>query len=174
MAIHFCLETAYHGQDENIVRRRSMNRAINTEITSGLIGFIIAVVFFFALEDISWMSILFPKTMVYILAAISVILIVKGFINPTASPIFSVGSNTRWLVTGGLFFLWVIIMPVLGFFVGTVVFMTAIIGYLASSRMRLTVKKFLIWIPIVIAEVTFFYLIFTKVLYVPLPKGVFF
>lgn len=151
-----------------------MNKEINTKITSGIIGLVIAAVFFFSLEDISWMSILFPKTMVYIMAFISAILVIWGVAKPSRSPIFNIGSNTRWIVTGVLFFLWVILMPVLGFFVSTVVFMTAIVGYLARARMRVTIGKFMVWIPIVIAEVTFFYLIFTRVLYVPLPKGFFF
>ena len=151
-----------------------MNREINTNITSGFIGLALTAVFFFGLEDISWMSILFPKTMVYIMGIISGILVVRGFLNPTRDRIFSVGSNTRWMVTGVLFFLWVLLMPVFGFFVSTVVFMTAIVGYLARARTQVTIGKFLVWVPIVIAEVTFFYLIFTKVLYVPLPEGLFF
>ena len=151
-----------------------MNREINTGITSGIVGLMLTAVFFFALEDISWMSILFPETVVYIMGIISVILVVRGVVRPSRDRIFSVGSNLRWVVTGILFFLWVILMPVLGFFVSTVVFMTAIVGYLARARTRVTMGKFAVWVPIVIAEVTFFYLIFTKVLYVPLPKGMFF
>jgi len=151
-----------------------MNREVNTEITGGVIGLLLTAVFFFALEDISWMSIIFPRTVVYIMAFISCILVVKGFLRPTRHRIFSTGSNTRWILTGMLFFLWVIVMPVFGFFVSTVVFMTAIVAYLASARMPLTIMKFIVWVPIVIAEVTFFYLIFTKVLYVPLPEGMFF
>jgi len=151
-----------------------MNREINTEITSGIIGLILTAVFFFALEDISWMSILFPKTVVYAMALISAILVGVGVVRPSRNRIFSVGSNLRWMVTGVLFFLWVILMPVLGFFVSTVVFMMAIVGYLARARTQVTIRKFLVWVPIVIAEVTFFYLIFTKVLYVPLPKGILF
>ena len=113
-----------------------MNREINTDITSGLIGLLLTAVFFFALEDISWMSIIFPRTVVYIMAIISGILVVKGLVRPSQDRIFSAGSNTRWMVTGVLFFLWVLLMPVLGFFVSTVVFMTAIVGYLARARMQ--------------------------------------
>lgn len=151
-----------------------MNKEINTDIASGVIGLTLTAVFFFGLEDISWLSIMFPETMVYIMAIISGALVVKGFVKPSRDRIFHVGSNTRWLVTGGLFFSWVLLMPVLGFFVSTVVFMTAIVGYLARARMPLTIGKFIVWVPIIIAEVTFFYLIFTKVIYVPLPKGLFF
>ena len=151
-----------------------MHREVNTEIISGAIGLILTTVFFSGLEDISWMSIIFPKTVVYIMALISGILVIKGFINPTRAPIFNVGSNTRWITTGVLFFLWVLFMPVLGFFVSTVVFMSIIVGYLARARTQLTIGKFMTWIPIIIVEVTFFYLIFTKVLYVPLPEGMFF
>jgi hypothetical protein len=151
-----------------------MNRDVNTEIISGVIGLILTAVFFFALEDISWMSIVFPKTIIYLMALMSGILVVKGVVKPSRDRIFSVGSNPRWLVTGVLFFLWVLFMPVLGFFVSTVVFMSAIVGYLAQVRTQVTIGKFITWVPIVIAEVTFFYLIFTKVLYVPLPEGLFF
>lgn len=151
-----------------------MNREINTQITSGVIGLLLTAVFFFNLEDISWMSIGFPKTVVSIMGLVSGMLIVTGFVKPSRDRIFSVGSNTRWIVTGVLFFAWVLLMPVLGFFVSTVVFMTIIVGYLAGARQRLTIKKFKVWIPIVISEVTFFYLIFTKVLHVPLPEGMFF
>jgi hypothetical protein len=151
-----------------------MNREVNTELIGGIAGLLLTAVFFFGLEDVSWMSIIFPKTVVYIMAIISVLLVVKGFVKPSRRRIFSDGSNTRWIVTGVLFFLWVLAMPFLGFFVSTVVFMVAIVAYLASARMPLTIMKFIIWVPIVIAEVTFFYLIFTKVLYVPLPEGMFF
>ena len=151
-----------------------MNREINTEIRSGVIGLMLTAVFFFALEDISWMSIGFPKTVVYIMGLVSGILVVVGFIKPSRDRVFSVGSNTRWMVTSVLFFLWVLLMPAFGFFVTTVVFMTAIVGYLARTRMRVTIGKFMVWVPIIIAEVTFFYLIFTKVLHIPLPKGMFF
>jgi hypothetical protein len=151
-----------------------MNREVNTELIGGIAGLLLTAVFFFGLEDVSWMSIIFPKTVVYIMAIISVLLVIKGFVKPSRRRIFSDGSNTRWIVTGVLFFLWVLAMPFLGFFVSTVVFMVAIVAYLASARMPLTIMKFIIWVPIVIAEVTFFYLIFTKVLYVPLPEGMFF
>ena len=151
-----------------------MNREVNTDIIAGVIGMLLTAVFFFGLEDVSWMSIIFPKTIVYLMAFISGLLILKGFVIPSRRPIFNVGSNMRWIVTGIFFFLWVLVMPVIGFFVSTVVFMTAIVAYLASARMPLTIMKFIVWVPIVIAEVTFFYLIFTKVLYVPLPEGMFF
>ena len=151
-----------------------MNREVNTEIIGGVIGLILTAVFFFALEDISWMSIVFPKTIIYLMALMSGILVVKGFVKPSRDRIFSVGSNLRWIVTGALFFSWVLFMPVLGFFVSTVVFMSAIVGYLARARTQVTIGKFIMWVSIVIAEVTFFYLIFTKVLYVPLPEGLFF
>jgi hypothetical protein len=151
-----------------------MNRQVNTEIICGVVGLVLTTVFFFSLEDISWLSIIFPRTVVYVMGIMSVILVVVAFVNPTHAHIFNVGSNSRWIVTGILFFLWVIFMPILGFFVSTVVFMTTIVGFLARARTQVTIGKLMIWTPIVIAEVTFFYLIFTKVLYVPLPEGLFF
>jgi hypothetical protein len=155
-------------------RRAIMNREINTEIVSGIIGLILTAVFFFALEDVFWMSLVFPKTIVFIMGIIACALVIKGAVQPSRNRIFNVGSNVRWIVTGILFFSWVLIMPLFGFFVSSVVFITIIVGYLAQARMQLTIGKFMIWIPVVIGEVTLFYLIFTKVLYVPLPTGMFF
>ena len=151
-----------------------MNREINTDLAGGIIGLALTAAFFFSLEDISRLSIMFPKTMIYIMALISGALVIKGLVKPSRDRIFNVGSNTRWLVTGLLFFLWIIFIPVLGFFVSTVISMTTIVGYLAKSRIRLTPGKFLVWLPVILAEVTFFYLIFTKILHVPLPAGLFF
>jgi len=119
-------------------------------------------------------AIRFTFIILIIMGIIACILVIKGAVKPSRHRIFNVGSNVRWIVTGILFFSWVLIMPVLGFFVSTVVFMTIIVAYLAQARTQLTIGKFMIWIPVVIGEVSLFYLIFTKVLYVPLPTGMFF
>jgi hypothetical protein len=170
MALPVGPEAANHAQ----ARRAGMKRQVNTEIICGVVGLVLTAVFFFSLEDISWLSIIFPRTVVYVMGIMSVILVVMALVNPTHAHIFSAGSNPRWIVTGILFFLWVIFMPIVGFFVSTVVFMTTIVGFLARARTQVTFGKLLIWTPIVIAEVTVFHLIFTKVLYVPLPEGLFF
>lgn len=151
-----------------------MNREINTDIAGGVIGLTLTAIFFFSLEDISRLSIMFPEAIITILGIISASLVIKGFVAPSRGQIFNVGSNTRWLVTALLFFLWVFFIPVIGFFVSTVVFMTTIVGYLAQSRIKVTLRRFLTWLPVIVAEVTFFYLIFTKILHVPLPRGFFF
>lgn len=151
-----------------------MKREINTDIASGIIGLALTAGFFFSLEDISRLSIMFPETIILFMGLISASLVVKGFIMPSRSQIFNVGSNSRWLVTSLLFFLWVMLLPFIGFFVCTVIFMTAIVAYLAHSRIKVTPGKLLVWIPVIVAEVTFFYLIFTKILHVPLPRGLFF
>jgi len=148
-----------------------MNREINTDIASGIIGLTLTAIFYFSLEDISRLSIMFPETMISLMGLISAGLVIKGFIKPSRDRIFNVGSNRRWMVTALLFFLWVFVMPIIGFFVSTVVFMTVLVVYLARSRIKVTPAKLLIWCPVIVVEVTFFYLIFTKFLHVPLPRG---
>ena len=83
MALSVSLEAAVGEQEKPTARGSDMNREIDTNITSGAIGLVLTAVFFFALEDISWMSILFPKTMVYIMGIISAVLIAKGFAKPS-------------------------------------------------------------------------------------------
>jgi hypothetical protein len=46
-------------------------------------------------------------------------------------------------------------------------------AYLATARRQITLGVLAIWLVIVICEVAFFYLIFTQLLHVPLPEGIF-
>lgn len=150
-----------------------MNREINTDIAGGIIGLSLTAVFYFSLEDISPLSIMFPEAIIFLMGLISAALVIKGFVSPSKDLIFNVGSNTRWLITALLFFLWVLVIPFIGFFVSTVFFMTCIVVYLARSRIKVTTTKLVLWFSVIVVEVSVFYFIFTKFLHVPLPRGFF-
>ena len=151
-----------------------MNKAINSDLLAGAIGLFIAAAFYFEIGDVTWMSIIFPRTIIYITTAASLALIVKGFVKPSRLQVFRDGSNIRWVITGVLFFTWVLLIPVIGFFVSTTLFFTLIVSFLASSRVQLTPGKYLKWFPIILIEVGFFYFVFSKLLHIPLPEGIFF
>jgi hypothetical protein len=149
-------------------------RNTNTDLVAGVIGLGLSTVFWFSIErDIMRLSIMFPKAMIAIMALISVVLLVKGFKKAEHQNLFDVGSNLRVAVTGLIFFSWGVAIAYLGFFVSSVVAIFAMAAYLAMARRQLTPGVLALWLVIVICEVAFFYLIFTQLLHVPLPEGIF-
>jgi hypothetical protein len=149
-----------------------MNNA-NTDLAAGLLGLGLSIAFWLSIdEEIMHLSIMFPKAMIAIMALISVALLVKGFMNADRQALFSEGSNRRVLVTALLFFTWGIAIAYIGFFVSSVSVIFLLAAYLALARRRLNPGRLAAWVAIVVCEVAFFYLIFTRLLHVPLPEGV--
>ncbi|KPJ77343.1 MAG: hypothetical protein AMJ54_08325 [Deltaproteobacteria bacterium SG8_13] len=135
----------------------------------------LSLTFWFSIDrEIMRLSIMFPKAMILIMALISVLLLIKGFMKAERQNLFDVGSNLRVAVTGLFFFTWGVAIAYLGFFVASVAAIFAMTGYLATARRQLNLSVLAIWLFIVIGEVAFFYLIFTQLLHVPLPEGIFF
>lgn len=151
-----------------------MPRRLNTTLVSGLLGLLIAAVFWFSREDLSRLSIIFPRAVLLIMAVVSLALVIRGLMKPDSSPIFAEGDNRRILVTGATLFAWVLAIPRLGFIVTSVTTFTFLTWYLAVASRPVSLARLGVWLVIVIVEVTGFYLIFTRLLHVPLPRGVFF
>ena len=152
-----------------------MIRNANTDLLAGSIGMGLSLTFWFSIDrEIMRLSIMFPKAMILIMALISVLLLIKGFMKAERQNLFDVGSNLRVAVTGLFFFTWGVAIAYLGFFVASVAAIFAMTGYLATARRQLNLSVLAIWLFIVIGEVAFFYLIFTQLLHVPLPEGIFF
>lgn len=152
-----------------------MIKNANTDLIAGIVGVILTGFFFFSIDpETSHLSIMFPKSLVIILGLVSAGLVVKGVINGQRGNMFAEGSNVRWLLTGVLLFLWIIAVIYIGFWVSTVAGIFTIVFYLSRARRRVSPAVALGWLAIVAAEVTFFYLVFTRLLHVPLPTGLLF
>lgn len=150
-----------------------MIRNVNTDLAAGILGLILTAIFWFSIDpEIMHLSIMFPKAMIAIMGVFSIALTVKGF-RKTAirTDIFNVGSNFRVAVTALIFFAWGIGISYVGFFVASMLAIVAQVTYLAMARRKVTIQIFLLWLVIVFGEVTFFYLVFTRLLHVPLPEG---
>jgi len=122
-------------------------------------------------KDISRLSIIFPKAMVIIMALISLGLVVNGIVSPRQRQLFGEGDHLRAGVTGITLFAWVIAISWVGFYVSSVVAILILAYYLTLARRRVTLSQFAVWVVIIAVEVGIFYLIFTRLLYVPLPEG---
>jgi hypothetical protein len=118
------------------------------------------------------LSIMFPKAMIAIMALISILLLIKGILKAERQDLFNVGSNRRVIITALLFFVWGVAISYLGFFVSSVLAILAQAWYLALARRKVTLPVLALWLVVAAGEVAFFYLIFTRLLHVPLPEGI--
>jgi hypothetical protein len=151
-----------------------MTRRANTDLLSGIIGLAIAGVFWWGRGEVGRLSIMFPHALLLLLAAFSVGLMVKGLVRPDRRSIFSEGDRAKIIGTCAILFTWVVAIPYIGFFLASVAGFWVMTCYLATSRRNVTPLLAAKLFCVVLAEVTFFYLIFAKLLYVPLPTGAFF
>jgi len=115
---------------------------------------------------------MFPKAMIAIMALISILLLIKGILKAERQDLFNVGSNKRVIITALLFFVWGVAITYLGFFVSSVLAILAQAWYLALARRKVTLPTLALWLVVATGEVAFFYLIFTRLLHVPLPEGI--
>ena len=151
-----------------------MRRPANTDVLSGIFGLVLAGVFWWGRGDVGRLSIMFPHALLFLLTAFSAAIIVKGVVRPERRSIFAEGDRSKIIGTCALLFVWVVAIPYIGFFLSSVAGFWGITCFLASSRRKVTARLAAQLFCVVLIEVTFFYLIFAKLLYVPLPKGILF
>lgn len=147
---------------------------LNTDIAAGLFGLLFAAVLWFPRSDLGRLSIIFPRAILAITAVVAVALIVKGFIRPQGRQIEIAGSPRRLLVVMVGFFVWWFAMGQLGFAVTSTVAIFLLTWYLARVQGPVSPRRLLRWVPIILVLVGAFYLVFTRVLGVRLPSGLFF
>jgi len=150
-----------------------MIKNANSDLWAGCIGLALSAAFWFSIdEEIMRLSIMFPKAMIAIMALISILLLIKGLLKAERQDLFNVGSNKRVMVTALLFFVWGAAISYLGFFVSSVLAILAQAWYLSLARRKVTLATLALWLAVAAGEVAFFYLIFTRLLHVPLPEGI--
>ncbi len=151
-----------------------MKRPANTDLLAGIIGLAIAGIFWWGRGDVGRLSIMFPHALLVLLAMFSVGLVAKGLVRPDRRSIFAEGDRGKIIGTCAILFTWVIAIPYIGFILSSVAGFWVMSCYLASSRRKVTPLFAAKLLGVVLVEVTFFYLVFAKLLYVPLPTGAFF
>ena len=148
-----------------------MNKTVNADVFSGAVGLIVAAIFWFSIEEVSWLSIRFPQYLIAIIVVLSVVLLAKGWFKPQKLEVFNDGNNRRILVTGASLFVWCVAINYIGFYVSSVTVIGFLAWYLARARREVSIQTMGLWLVIIMVKVGLFYLVFTKLLFVPLPKG---
>ncbi len=148
-------------------------RAVNTDLLSGVVGLAITALFYFARGNVGMLSSVFPNAILLFMLFFSVALLVKGFIRPEMMALFEGERLDRIAVVGGVLFAWVLGMRYLGFVVSSTLAFLVITLFMARMNRKVSVANIGVWLGIIIVEVVALYLVFSRVLFVPLPRGIF-
>jgi len=148
-----------------------MNRQVNTDLWSGVIGLAVAGIFGWGRGEVGRLSIMFPNALLVFLALFSIALVVKGIARPDRRPIFAEGDRGKIVGSCAILFAWAIAIPYIGFVLASIAGFWGMTCYLASSRRKVTPQLAAKWLFVALVVVALFYLVFAKLLYVPLPKG---
>lgn len=146
---------------------------INTDFITGIVGLVITTLFWFARGDIEMLSAVFPNAILLFMLIFCVALLIKGFIRPERLALFEGERLDRIAVVGALLFAWVLGMRYLGFIVSSTLAFLLITLYLARLNRKVSVANAGLWLGVILVEVVTLYLIFSRILFVPLPRGLF-
>lgn len=151
-----------------------MTLRLNTDLAAGLFGLIFTAVFWFSLGRLSKLSAVFPETVLALSFLISVALVGKGLLRPEVRAVFDEGDRLRIAVVTAILFAWWWAIGLLGFLVASVVAFLLLVWYLAIAQRQVGLRQLAFWAVVVVAEVAFFYLLFTRLLNIRPPRGLFF
>lgn len=153
-------------------------RSFNTDLIAGIGGLVFAAVFGLAREPWTPLSARWPNAILVFIILCAVFLLVRAFIKPERNPIFDEGSRVRMVVTVVLLLVWASLIEYLGFLVTSVLVFYAFWWYLARAAKKvegdesgLGAIAYVRALAIIVVLVGSFHYVFTKFLFVPLPRG---
>lgn len=153
-------------------------RLINTDMVSGALGVAITLVFYTAREPWTPLSAQWPNAILVFMAGCSILLIGKGVIAAASGPLFGEGDPRRMLWAMALLVFWAVLMPYLGFILVSIV-MFYIFWFVVSQgviRDQNEGRQYPLWahllaLAIASALALASHWLFSKILFVPLPRG---
>ena len=145
----------------------------NSDLFAALIGLGLTALFWFNKGNAGFMSLNFPKAIMLMMLVISLALLLKAFIRAERADLFIDLKLDRILVVTIALFAWVFAMKWFGFIVTTVTVFAFLVYYLARTTRKVGFLDMARWMVVIVIEVGVLYWVFSKVLYVPLPKGMF-
>ncbi|HPU62357.1 MAG: tripartite tricarboxylate transporter TctB family protein [Bacillota bacterium] len=145
----------------------------NADRIAAILMFVVVLVFASQYSDIpSFYSRVFPRSVMWILSALSAILLILSWIKPMMGELRDKREVTRVGFTVILLFGWVICIRFLGFWLAGVIFFTLMALLIEPSLLK--PEKLATSVLVAAIEIGFFYMVFTRGLNVPLPKGMIF
>lgn len=155
-------------------------RRANTDLLAGIVGLSVFSVFWLARDDWRRPSAVWPETILYGLAIISLVLLVKSLFVRERSEIFGEGGKGRMIFSVFVLVAWALCVYYLGFLLGSLVCFAMLSAFvrwaelqtMQDSSQSMTLKLFSLWGGVIALEVYVLYFVFSNVLLVPLPEGI--
>lgn len=143
----------------------------NTDLFGGLFMLAVSLIFLTRMGRLNEYSKIFPRAIIFILIVAGGALIIKSFIKPTLSKLFVIEDKKSALLVAVVSLIWVLTFRYIGFVITGVVCLTLLLFLLSEKyNIKALVKSFVI-AGILLGSL---YLLFSRVLYVPFPRGMFF
>jgi len=151
-----------------------LGRKLNIDRIAALIVLAVCAVFWWQLGFINTkLDKIFPQFVIISLAVLSGILLIKSFIKPESKVIFTMKHRGMVALGAALLVLWVVLIDYIGFLI-TSIAMFAILSWIMQDKQKRTVKAAISSVLVGAILIGAVYLLFAKLLMVPLPKGTLF
>jgi len=146
---------------------------LNADLIIGFSSLVVAVVVFAVTRDLSRLGGLFVNYTLVVIAILSALMLVKGFVKPQRLAFFESSMERNNVVVGiVILVIYLALMPLVGFLPSSYLFYAVFNLYLAHDKW--STRNILRSVGISVVVVTFFYAVFRFLLTVPLPRGIWF
>jgi len=143
----------------------------NTDLYGGIFMILVSLLFYSGVDKLNEYSRLFPQAIIVLLIASGLGLIIKSIKKPTIATLFSIDDKKSFILVAVITLAWVLLFKHIGFVVTSMASLTGLLFALSDVKNSKGFIKSFIIAGVLIASL---YLLFSKVLYVPFPRGVFF
>lgn len=143
----------------------------NTDLYGGIFMILVSLLFLSKISKLNEYSRLFPQAIIVLLIASGIGLVIKSIKKPTRTVLFTLDDRISAILVAAITLAWVLLFKHIGFVVTGMIALTSLLIVLNDKKnLKEFFKSFLI-AGFLIASL---YLLFSRVLYVPFPRGMFF
>lgn len=142
----------------------------NTDLYGGIFMILVSLLFLSKLSKLNEYSKLFPQAIIVLLITSGIALIIKAVRKPTRAELFILDDRKAGLLVAGITLAWVLLFKKIGFVVTGMIGLTSLLLVLNDKKNIKEIFKSFVIAGCLIASL---YLLFSKVLYVPFPRGMF-
>lgn len=143
----------------------------NTDLYGGIFMIFVSLVFMSKLKGLTEFSKVFPRAIIVLLIVSGVGLLIKARKKPSLSQLFQMENKKSVLFVTIVTLVWVFSFKKIGFVVTSIVCLTTLLCLLNDKK---NMKEYMKSLVIAGCEIAILYLLFSRVLYVPFPNGLFF
>ena len=140
----------------------------NTDLIGGLFMVITAIFFWTKMDRFTPFAKIFPQAIIVLVFVCGLGLLIKSKNNPSRAQLFILDDKPKAIMVAVISLAWVLLFNRIGFVVTSISALSLLLWVLGEKK---SLKQFIRSFIIAGVQVGILYYIFSKVLYVPFPKG---